>query len=39
LEYGCVAIAAAIVAFRRISRRRTLSGPVESTQPRTTHNL
>ena len=39
LEYGCVAIAAAIVAFRRISRRRTLSGPVESIQPRTTHNL
>jgi alpha-1,6-mannosyltransferase len=39
LEYGCVAIAAAIVALRRISRRRTLSGPVESIQPRTTHNL
>jgi len=35
LEYGCVAIAAAIVAFRRISRRRTLIGPVESP---TTHN-
>jgi alpha-1,6-mannosyltransferase len=39
LEYGCVAIAAAIVALRRISRRRTLSGPGEPIQPRTTHNL
>jgi alpha-1,6-mannosyltransferase len=39
LEYGCVAIVAAIVAFHRISRRRTLRGPVESIQPRTTHNL
>ncbi len=39
LEYGCVAIAAAIVAFRRVSHRRTLIGPVEPIQPRSTHNL